>query len=58
MVDIMPKAEVDLLHPKLSISYAISFALIVVLILAMWALGNWLFNKGKAIVPSTTAGDF
>jgi len=57
-MDIMPKAEVDLLHPKISIGYFVSFILIVVVLLAAWAVGNWVYGKAKAVVPSTSAGDF
>lgn len=58
MVEIMPKAEVDLLHPKISVSWFLSFILIVVVILAAWGVGNYLYGKAKSVVPSTSAGDF
>ena len=58
MVDVMPKGELDILHPKLSISWAITAILVVVLILAVVGIGTFLYGKAKAVVPSTSAGDF
>jgi hypothetical protein len=58
MVEIMPKQEVDLLHPKISVSWFLSFILIVVVILAAWGIGNYLYGRGKALVPTTSSGDF
>jgi uncharacterized membrane-anchored protein len=57
MVDVMPTKELDILHPKLSISYAVTAILIVVMILAVLGVGYWAFNKAKSVVtPAASDG--
>jgi len=58
MVDVMPKGELDILHPQISISYVLTAIIVVVIILAVIGVGSWLYGKGKAMVPSGTGADF
>jgi hypothetical protein len=58
MVEIMPKSELDILHPKLSISYGLTAVLVVVMLLAVLGVGYWVFGRAKDVVaPSASSGD-
>jgi hypothetical protein len=54
MVDVLPKGEIDILHPKVSISYALTAIIVVVMLLAIIGVGGYLYTRAKAMVP--TAG--
>lgn len=54
----MPKGELDVLHPKLSISWVLTAILVVIMVLVVIGVGSYLYSKAKTIIPSSTAGDF
>lgn len=50
---LIPTGEVDLLHPKLDIGWGIKASLVIVFLMAIFAISTWGYNQVKGLAVDT-----